>query len=457
MTGPASGPTLKIGISGVRGIAGRSLTPQIVTSFSAAFGTYAGRGDIVVGSDTRPSREMVTSAVFSGLLGVGCRPVNVGIVPVPTLQHRIRERSARGGICITASHNPLEWNALKFCGSDGTTLRPDQFAQVIDLYHQGLYPWVPAGRLEEIEDDPAAVAGHLRAVLDLVDLDSIRSRSLKVVIDCCNGAGSSVAPAFLRSLGCEVIELHCDPTQPFPRDPEPLRQHLSDLCLAVQDCGADLGLALDADADRLALVDEQGVAIGEDCTVALAVRHWLARKPGPVVVNLSTSQMVDEVAREFGCTVYRSPVGETHVLRRMFELGSEIGGEGNGGVIIPSVNPCRDAFVAMALILDSLALTRQSLASLRGRLPTYAIIKEKIPSTPRSTAAFLRLLRQLYRDSQLDLSDGVKVSWPDRWLHVRGSNTEPILRVVAEAATSEEAHQLVDGVMEYLRPLGGLE
>jgi phosphomannomutase len=274
------------------------------------------------------------------------------------------------------------------------------------------------------------------------------------VVDGANGAASSAAPELLRALGCEVVELYTDPGAPFPRNPEPLPESLGALARRVRERGADLGFALDADADRLAVVDEMGTPLGEECTVALAVRHVLCRRPGPVVVNLSTSRMVDDIAAERGCPVHRTKVGEVHVVEKMLECGAEIGGEGNGGVIAPRINPCRDSFVGMAFLLESLAQSGAKVSDLRRSLPSYAMVKEKLPCRPREVAPALRILRYVFRGEALDLTDGVKVSWPDRWLHVRGSNTEPILRLAAEAPTEEEARALVRGVVDFLRPRG---
>lgn len=447
-------PTLKIGVSGVRGIAGKSLTPQIITSFAAAFGTLCGRRPVVVGTDTRPSREMVAPAVMAGLLSVGCIPVNIGVVPVPTLQFHIRRIGAAGGICVTASHNPMEWNALKFCGSDGVTLRPNQFSELTDLYHQGVFPRVSFDEIPRTEQDRTAVEGHLKRVLQELDVDSIRQCNFNVAVDCCNGAGFEAAPRFLRALGCRVTEIHTTAGADFPRDPEPLRQNLDDLADAVRSGGAAVGFALDADADRLAILDESGASLGEDSTIALAAHHHLCRRPGPVVVNLTTSRMIEEVASEHQVPLHRTPVGEVNVLEKMFQVEASIGGEGNGGVILSSVNACRDSFVAMGLILESLACSRKSIGALRKELPVYAIVKEKVPCRSRDIAAFIRLLRYRFRGEKVDLRDGIKVDWPDRWLHVRGSNTEPILRLVAEGATEADARDLIDEVMEYLRPVG---
>ena len=451
MTNPLS---LKIGLAGVRGIVGTSLTPQLVTSFAAAFGTFCGAGPIVVGTDTRPSREMLTHAAVAGLLSVGCTPVILGIVPLPTLQCHVRKIGAAGGVCITASHNPMEWNALKFLGADGITLRSNQFAELTDLYHQGLYPRVSSFRIQECRLDDSAVAAHRETILSAINEVAIRSRHFKVAVDCCNGAACRAAPEFLKALGCQVIELHTDPNAPFPRNPEPVPESLGALCQAVRESGADLGFAQDADADRLAVVNERGEPLGEDCTIALVLDHLLPRRPGPVVVSMSTSRMADDVAARHSSVIHRTRVGEVHVLERMLAIGSRIGGEGNGGVIAPAINPCRDSFVAMAYLLEALAETKSVISDLRSQLPSYAMVKHRIAGRSRDAASFLRLVRHLFRDDEMDLTDGVRVLWPDRWVHVRASNTEPLIRVIAEAPTEAEASQLVQRVTEYLRPPG---
>jgi phosphomannomutase len=450
MTHPLS---LKIGVSGVRGIVGQSLTPQLVTSFAAAFGTYCGRGPIIIGTDTRPSREMVTQAAIAGLLSVGCTPISLGVVPVPTLQIHVRETKSAGGICATASHNPLEWNALKFVGADGILLRPNQFAELLDLYHQGDHPRVGAHEIADVGSDDTAIRRHRETVLESVQVDAIRDRRLTVAIDCCNGAGSLAAPAFLRALGCQVVEVFTHPEDGFSRDPEPSPENLRTLCEKVQKAGADIGFALDSDADRLALVDAQGHPLGEDYTVALVARHVLGKNPGPVVVDVSSSRMIDDVARDLGCPVYRTRVGEVNVVEKMLDCNARIGGESNGGVIAPAINPCRDSFVGMAFILEALATSSQSLDILRSQLPKYARATEQIPCRARDVAPALRLFRDRYGKEELDLTDGVKVNWPDRWLHVRGSNTEPILRIKAEAKTLAEARTLAEAAREVFRPI----
>jgi phosphomannomutase len=442
----------KIGASGVRGIVGESLTPQLVTSFAAAFGNYCGSGPIMIGTDTRPSREMIKQAAIGGLLSVGCIPVDSGIVPLPALMLHIRQAGAFGGIYISASHNPIEWNALKFIGSDGIVLRPNQAAELTDLYHQGVYSRVGAQDIAETRFDPQTASMHREAVLRSTDVKNVAKRRFKVVVDCCNGSASETAPAFLRALGCEVVPLNVAMQEPFPRNPEPIPENIGGLCEAVMETRADVGFALDADADRLAIVNETGVPLGEDCTVALAVRHWLRRKPGPVVVNVSTSRMVDDIAVRFGSPVYRTRVGEIHVVERMLQTGAEIGGEGNGGVILRAVNPCRDSLVGMALILESLADCGGTVSDLRAGIPQYAMVKEKLLCTARDIAPSMRLLQKLYRNEKVDLTDGVKVEWADRWVHARPSGTEPIIRLIAEAPTEPEARTLLLQAVDCLCP-----
>jgi phosphomannomutase len=446
--------SLKIGVSGVRGIVGESLTPRLVTSFAAAFGTYCGAGPILVGTDTRPSREMLRHAVMAGLLSVGSTPVDVGIVPVPSLMLHIRQVGAFGGICISASHNPIEWNALKFIGHDGIVLRPNQAAELADLYHQGVYPRVSALEMTEPRFDDSTIRRHCEAVLSAVKVDQIRSCHFKVAVDCCNGAAFRATPKFLRELGCEVMELNTDPERPFPHNPEPLSENIADLCRVVKESKADLGFAQDADGDRLALVSEEGQPLGEDCTVALAVRHWLNKRRGPVVVNVSTSRMVEDIAAQRGCKVFRSRVGEINVVERMIECGAEIGGEANGGVILRPVNPCRDSFVGMALVLEALAEEGVTLGHMRSLIPSYAMVREKLICPARDIAPSLRMLKHLYRHEQLDLTDGVKVVRSHSWLQARPSNTEPVIRLDAEAPTEAEARAFVSEALECLCPSG---
>jgi len=363
----------------------------------------------------------------------------------------VRAAGAFGAICISASHNPIQWNALKFVGADGIVLRPSQSAELTDLYHHGVYPRVAGPDIAGVRADNTALARHREAVLAAVDVNIIKRRKFKVAVDCCNGAAYQATPDFLRALGCEVIALNVDPNVPFPHPPEPLAENIGDLCALVRSSGADIGFAQDADADRLAVVNERGVPLGEDCSVALAVRHVLSTDPGPVVVNVSTSRMVDDVAAACDCPVYKAKVGEVNVVERMLECGSRIGGEGNGGVIMPHINPCRDSFVGMALLLEALAIEGGTISQMRQKVPTYAIVKEKLECQAREIAPALRRMAYEFRGEDTDHIDGLKVTLADRWIQARGSNTEPIIRLTAEAPTEPEARALILRALDVLK------
>ena len=444
--------SLKIGPSGVRGVIGESLTPQLVTGFAAAFGTYCGTGPILVGTDTRPSGEMVKQAAIAGLLSVGCTPIDVGVVPVPALMLHVREAGAFGGISVGGSDGPREWNALTFIGSEGLALRANQAAELTDLYHQGLYPRVRASDMSDVRADTTTVARHLRAVMDAVDVERIRARKLKIAVDPKGGSASRPTHQLLEALGCEVVAVSPGAGAPFPADPEAEEASLADLGELVRGSRADVGFAQDADADRLAVVDEHGSALGADATVVLVVQRWLERKAGPVVVNVSTSRMVDDVAGRVGCPVHRSRVGGAEVLEAMKEHGAEVGGEGDGGVIVLPLNPCRDSFAAMAVILEAMAVSGHAIGALRARVPRYAMIRERLLCPARDIAPSLRLVRSLFHGERFDLTDGVKVTWPDRWLLARPATTEPGIRLAVEAPTETDARSLLNRVLEVLSP-----
>jgi phosphomannomutase len=439
-------PTLKISISGVRGVIGDSLSPTLLTRFAQAFGTYVGSGGIVIGRDPRTSGEMVKQAVIAGLLSSGCRVVDVGMCPVPTVQMMVRRYGAQGGLAITASHNPAEWNALKFIGPDGLFLGAGLAREMLDIYHQGEYTKVAGSEMRAVEVMSDATDIHIKEILDALGPLPSRSRRLRVVLDACNGAGSIVGPKLLAALGAEVFTLNDQPNGKFPRPAEPLPENLEDLCAAVKEHRADIGFAQDMDADRLAIVSEQGAPIGEDYTLVLATLHVLGQERGPVVANLSTTHALDFVVKRFHCPLYRTRIGEANVTERMQREGAVIGGEGNGGVIYPRINFARDSLVGMALILHLIARQERPLSEILGELPCLYMIKEKVICPSHKIRDVLRMIQKLYADAPMDLTDGVKVSLPHGWLHVRGSNTEPVIRLTAEAETEEQVRQITESV-----------
>ena len=434
---------LKISISGIRGIVGAGLTPQLLIKFAEAFSSYIGGGDVAVASDTRPSREMIRPAVLSGLLSCGAAPVDLGILPIPSLQVYTREKEIDGAVSITASHNPIEWNALKLIGRGGYFLSPNQAEELLDFYYQGRFARVSSPA--QVKTDSEGFAVHLRKILAFIDADLIRRRKLKAVIDPCAGAAAPYVKSFLDNLGVEAVCINCELGRKFPRHPEPAAENLGRLCRAVREHGADIGLAQDADADRLAAVDETGTPLGEEYTLALAVEYHLKHKGAtPVVVNLSTSRVLEDIAQRSGVRLLRTRVGEINVSRVMSQVGSRIGGEGNGGIIAADVHLCRDSFSGMSLLLEYLARSDSPLSELKAALPSYAMIKAKVPSTYRESQRILSLLADRYGSGRIDTTDGLRVEFPDYWFHVRPSNTEPVVRLLVEASEKKLARRVMD-------------
>jgi phosphomannomutase len=397
---------------------------------------------------------MFTRAVVSGLESVGVDVVDLGVVPTPTLLMAVRDRGAAGGIGVTASHNPAEWNALKLVTEEGMFLDAER-SLAFRTYLAGEDPpratW---DRLGSVTSDTAAWARHLERILALphVDAKAIGARRFKVAVDCVHGAGGPVIAELLGRLGCEVVGIGMEPDGLFPRDPEPTAANLKDLCDLVRRSGAEIGLAIDPDADRLSLVDEKGRPLGEDLTLALAAAAVLARTPGPVVTNLSTSQVMEDVATAHGVALHRAPVGEVNVARRMQREGAVVGGEGNGGVILAALHHTRDAPLAVALILQHLADERVTLSEAARRWPTYQIVKEKASFPREALRAGYAALEEDLRAEVKDESDGLRLAWPARraWLHVRPSGTEPVVRLIAESSDEAGARELVKRAADIL-------
>jgi phosphomannomutase len=439
---------LMISVSGVRGRVGEALTPEVVARFAAGFGVWAagraGMRSIVVGRDSRVSGPMFHRAAIAALQSVGCDVIDVGLTTTPTCQLAVEHHHAAGGLMISASHNPIEWNALKFIGPSGAFLEAHEggeMRRVVD----GDIPRASWDRLGTVTEDRDAIERHIEQVLALpyLDVRGIRERRFKVALDCVRGAGGRIIPALLERLGCQVTAIHVEPDGRFPHPPEPVAENLHELERLVLQSGAEVGLAVDPDVDRLALVSEKGKAVGEDYTLALASRVVLRHRKGPVVANLSTSLILDDVAKEAGSRVIRVPVGEVNVAVRMREERAPVGGEGNGGVILPELHLGRDAPVGVALILQLLLEDDTALSAIVGRFPRYSIVKEKMDRPNVSLEAVYQALREEFADAMVDTQDGLHLSWPDRWVHVRPSGTEPIVRVIAEARTEDAARGLV--------------
>lgn len=439
-----------LSISGLRGIVGDGLDPEYVTRFAAALGTMSQGGTVVLSRDGRNTGEMLRHAVLSGLLATGCRVVDLGIASTPTCGVLVSHLQAAGGLQLTASHNPIEWNGLKPFSPLGGVFDARLGEQLLaQLDSPPRYQaW---DRLGTLETFPDAAAVHQQRILPLVQAPAIRERRFRVVLDVNHGSGALLGPLLLETLGCDVTVMGTPPDGRFEHPAEPLKENLTGLADRVRELQADVGFATDPDADRLAIVDNTGRYIGEELTLALCVDHVLQTQRGPVVVNGSTSRTTADLAAKYGCEFYRSFVGEANVVSRMREVQALIGGEGNGGVIEPRVGYVRDSFVAMAYVLDGLARRRSPLSTWVDELPQYAIVKDKLTCPRERVGDACEALRSAFPDARATEGDGLRLDWPDRWVQVRASNTEPILRVIAEAPAAGAARELCVEAISFVR------
>ena len=454
------GSVLMVSVSGIRGRVGAGLTPEVMARYAAAFGAWSvargGSRRVVVGRDSRVSGPMFHRIVVGTLQLVGCDVIDIGLTTTPGCQLAVEHHHAAGGLMLSASHNPIEWNALKFIGSSGLFLEASEGTAMRALVESGI-PYVSWDRIGSVTEDAGVAERHVDSVLTIpyVDVERIRARKFVVALDCVRGAGATVMPALLERLGCTVHAINMEPDGHFPREPEPVAENLGELEALVTRVKADIGFAVDPDVDRLAVVSDAGKAIGEDYTLALAARLVLRHRRGPLVTNLSTSLVVEDAAREAGVELVRAPVGEVNVAVRMRELSAPIGGEGNGGVILPEVHLGRDAPIGAALLLQLLVEEGRPLSALVGSLPRYVIVKDKLPRPNASLDAVYGALVAAFPDATADRQDGLRLSWPDRWVHVRPSGTEPIVRVIAEAPDEGQARELVRRSREPLDALTG--
>ncbi len=444
---------LMVSVSGIRGVVGDGLTPELIIRYAQAFGSYLGGGKVVVGRDSRITGPMVKHAVLSGLMAMGCDVIDVGICPTPTVQMAVEHFHARGGIAITASHNPIEWNALKLIDSSGMFLDEIQGKTVIQIVNANKFQFVPWDQIGKTELNSTAISHHIDSIfkLNVISPEKIIARKFKIVVDCVNGAGGTILPQLFQRLGCDVVFINGEPTGLFPRPPEPLPENLRELCQAVKSNRADLGFAVDPDVDRLAIVDENGNPLGEEYTLALAVNYVLQKRHGPVVVNVSVTQAIDEIAARYDVPVIRTKVGEIYVAKKMKEVKAVIGGEGNGGVILPELHLGRDAPVGIVLTLQQLAEFGGTIGELQRSLPQYFIAKSRIEIGETNVDQVLKSIVAKYKDQRLDLTDGLKILWPDHWVQIRPSNTEPIIRIYSEAKTMDQAYALAYQFVEEIK------
>jgi len=453
-----------VSISGIRGIVGDSLTPEVAVRYASAFGAYVrrageGRPKVVLGWDGRVTGYGLSRLISSTLLWMGVDVEDIGIAPTPTVQLAVELGGAAGGIAVTASHNPMQWNGMKFVAPSGMFLDATENRVLWDLA-AGTPRYSSWDRIGQRAENETWIQRHISGVLSHPYLDTaiVRRRRFRVVLDCVNACGGRIMPTLLRELGCDVVELNCGVDGVFAHTPEPIPENLTDLAVRVRRERADLGIAVDPDSDRLVLITEKGEPYSEEYTIASAVKFVLdraSREPAPrtVVVNLSTTRAVDDIARSYGATVIRTPVGEINVAKRMKEVGAIIGGEGSGGVIFPAIHLGRDAIVGTGLILQLLAESGGTLSELKASLPAYAIAKGKITVEGISPDEALRRVCDAHaRDGVINTDDGVKIDFPDRWVHLRKSNTEPIVRVIAEARSAAEAEETVERFKKEILP-----
>ena len=450
---------LMVSISGIRGIVGSELTPEVAVKYASAFAEYCNRGTIVLGRDGRVTGKLLGNIISSTLLSAGCDVLALGISPTPTVQLAVERSKAPGGISITASHNPIEWNGMKFISHSGLFLNTEENKKLWAIAENPVRSYAEWDKQGKHTADSSFIDLHIREVLSLpyLDVTSIQRKKFKVVVDCVNGAGGIIVPALLRELGCEVIEMNCDASGLFAHTPEPIPENLRDLCARVQHEKANLGIAIDPDADRLVLINEKGEPLGEEYTIAAVVKFVLEKetsqslksktqspKPHKVVVNQSTTRAIDDIARQYGAELTRTPVGEINVTTKMKELNAIIGGEGSGGVILPKLHLGRDSLAGTALVLQYLADFGGSISELKKTLPQYEITKGRV--TLGTLDANERMRQAVLRHAQngrVSEIDGVKIDFSDSWVHLRKSNTEPIIRIIAEAPTKREADALV--------------
>jgi phosphomannomutase len=436
-------------ISGVRGITETHLTPELSVVYARALHQFLPKGVIMAGQDSRPSGEDIIQAMMGELVRLGRTVIYCGIVPTPTVQFMVHNTEAVGGFIVTASHNPIEWNGLKFVREDSTFLHPNECAQLFDLVDKNK-ELQDAKDLGIIWPEQNAIQKHVIACVSLkcIDLNQIQRRHFKIVIDAVNGAGAHALPSMLESLGCELIELNCEPDGNFTRGTEPLPENLKDLCQAVISHDADAGFAVDPDADRLAVVNEKGEPLGEEYTLVLAADGYLndTVKNEKFVVNLSTSLALEKLAESKNCSVIRSAVGEINVVNKMNEIGSDLGGEGNGGVILRECHLGRDSLVAVTMVLNRLSQSNETLSEIHQSLPQFEIIKDKVSLEGIDPEELIRKVSGLFNDADKNTLDGIKFTWDDKWVHLRKSNTEPIMRIYAEAPNKDSAKKLVEMV-----------
>ncbi len=448
--------TLMVSVSGIRGIVGDGLFPETIVKYITAYSKFIGKGKVVIGSDGRITGDMVRNLVKGTLSACGNDVYDIGVCPTPTVLLNVKKIGAVGGISISASHNPNEWNALKLLNSEGEFLTPEESREFIELLDDKTNTYVSWDKLGKTFDYSEGLTNHVNDVLkmELLNLDKLKERKFRVLLDCVNGAGSWVMKDFLEKLGCEVIEHDCEKSGIFPRLAEPIPENLTGTMKAVSENKVDIGIVVDPDVDRLVLLTENGEPFIEENTITQAVKYILSKNLGKnVVVNLSTTRGVDDVAAKYGSRVFRSPVGEANVVKLMKEVGAIIGGEGSGGVIFPEVHYGRDALVGTAITLMHLLEFGGTMTELKNSLPQYFIVKKKVLIGSANPDEVLNLIRTKYSSEKINSNDGIRIDFANHWVHLRKSNTEPIIRCIVEAEDKKDANDFAEKYLNEIKEL----
>jgi phosphomannomutase len=445
--------TLMVSVSGIRGIVGNGLDPHVIVKYASAYADFCGKGKIVLGSDGRITGQMVSELVKGTLLAKGNDVIDIGICPTPTILFNVKNLKAVGGIQISASHNPNEWNALKLLNKDGEFMTPEENKKMLAQLESSNSNYCTWNKLGKLSSYSKGLEDHIDAVLkiDVLNLAKIRKRKFRVLLDCVNGAGSYSMPQLLKKLGCEVIEINCEKSGIFPRLPEPIPENLVGTMKAVKKYGADIGIVVDPDVDRLVLITEKGEPFSEENTITQAVKFILSKKKGNVVVNLSTTRAVEDVASQYNCKVFYSPVGEANVVKKMKEVKALIGGEGSGGVIYPKAVFGRDALTGTAIALQHLLEFGGTMSELKNSLPNYFIAKNKLELDSQNPDKILRSLKVKFSKEKINNEDGIKIDFADHWVHFRKSNTEPMIRTIVEAKNKKTAQKYADDYLVLIK------
>ncbi len=452
---------LIISISGMRGIIGENLNASIAAAYACAFGTFLKNSKgkqkltIAIGTDSRPSGDMLKLAVAAGLCSIGADVIDLGMVTTPTVGIMVRELVCDGGMVITASHNPIEYNGIKLLTSKGIAPPAGMAEKVISIFHDAKFKFADAVNCGKISIDHGGDSVHIKKVLACVDRKAIALKRFKVVLDSINGAGTRPGKKLLASFGCHTIAINDEANGLFAHKPEPLAENLEQLCQAVKKTGANIGFAQDPDADRLAIVDENGRYIGEEYTLALAAKYIFSHEKGTAAANLSTSRMIDDIAQQAGCRVIRTPVGEANVAGAMIKNNCVIGGEGNGGVIDLRVGPVRDSLIAIAFILQLCTETGKKISQLVDEIPAYQMIKQKFAADKKEAGKIIIQVKKIFKKAQVDESDGCRFDFEDGWIHLRTSNTEPVMRLIAEFKEDVEPKKYLDKITAIIEKVTG--